>query len=364
MNKNRGFSLIELAVVLAISAAIGFAIWRLLPAMRGTANGEPARATLLDAQQALEGFVLRNQRLPCPATTIGGVETCGAGGQLVGNFPYATLGLSTGMNLRYGVYQNTNGNPVLDANLTRQAARFVPLAPAPIVSSINGLDFCVGVKNAIANSMPTLRAGAANVPIAYAIAHPGLNGVFDGLNASATNFELAAAPLNISYDDSVITSGLSELFGNLNCPTRLAQAEGAARVAFAAFDLNRNALAYQDFRNFAVRARTNTRDFAIAKLAIATVDLAVAVATQVTAVALAAAVAPLAAPTLAGAVVALAAAVTAEALAAAAVASAQQALDGAIDRRNSADQFQVGTALAYSQAFNAAGVIKTKGLLP
>jgi type II secretory pathway pseudopilin PulG len=364
VKKYVGFTLIEVAVVLAISAAIGLAIWRLLPAMRGTVNADASRIALAQAQQALDGFIGRNHRLPCPASAAGGVENCGAGGLLVGTLPYATLGLSEGMNLRYGVYQNTNGNPVLDANLTRQAARFVPLASAPIVSPINGLDFCVGVKNAIANAAPVLHAGSANVPIAYALAHAGGDGVFNGLNATAANFELSAQPASLNYDDQVLTTGLSELFGRLACPERLAHAEGAARAAFAAYDINRNAQLYQDFRGFAVRARTNTRNFAIAKLAIATVDLAVAVAAQVTAVALAAEVAPLAAPTLAGAVLAIAAATAAEALAATAVGLAQVALDKEIDQKGRADQFQVGTAALYLKAFSDATKIKAQGLQP
>ena len=362
--KDAGFSLIEIAVVLAISAAIGLAIWSILPKLRGSITADTSRAALLEAQQALDGFVTRNHRLPCPATAAGGVENCGAGAVLVGTFPYSTLGLSGGVNLRYGAYQNTNGNPVLDANLTRQAARFVPLSPAPLVSGINGLDFCAGIKNAVSNATPTLQAGATNVPIAYALAHPGANGVFENLNATASGFELAAQAVSNSYDDKVITAGLSELFGRLDCPERLSHAEGAARAAFAAYDVNRNALMYQDFRVFAVRARTNTRNFAIAKFAIATADLAIAVATQVTAVALAAAVAPAAAPTIAGAALAVTAAVAAEVLAAAAVGLTQVALDKEIDQKNRADTFLVNTTALYLKAFTDATAIKNKGLLP
>jgi prepilin-type N-terminal cleavage/methylation domain-containing protein len=153
--ENRGFTLLELAVVLLISAVIGLALWKLLPAMRGSANADTPRMTLRAAQDALDGFVLREHRLPCPAamptaaSASNGIEDCSASRQ-VGSLPYATLGLAasdlflTGTTLRYGVYRNAAATSALDADLALAKPRFDPLTPVSVRGATNGLDFCVG----------------------------------------------------------------------------------------------------------------------------------------------------------------------------------------------------------------------------
>ena len=360
----RGFSLIELGVVLAISAAIGLALWRLLPAMRSSTVDDAPQAALVAAQQALEGYVLRANRLPRPDTSAGstGFEDAGGVAQ-VGMLPYRTLGMASDPRLRYGVYRNSHAAVTLDADLAVTLDRYVPTLPVPSGVPANGLDFCVALKNGFANPS-ALTAGAQSVPVAYALAHRGTNGVFDGLNSTAAGFELAAAYRSATYDDRVLTSGLAELFGRLNCQTHLSAAEGAARDAFATFDVERSAVLYQDFRAFSVRARISTRDFAIAKQVIATVDAADSIAAGVTAIAIAAQTAGIGAAVVAGAVVPAGLSVLALAAATAALVLAVMAVDKANDQKAAADAFRSEANTLYVAALARARSFKRKGLLP
>lgn len=360
-----GFSLIELAVVLAISAAIGLTLWRLLPALRASGNsagGGAAEINLLTAQQALDGYVLQNGRLPRPDIAGTGFEDT-TGSAAVGMLPYRTLGLGSDPTLRYGVYRKSHATPTLDADLAVALPRYVPLLPVPSGVPANGLDFCVALKNGMANPA-ALTAGSQAVPVAYALAHAGANGTFDGLNSSPSNFELTARAQSPTYDDRVQNTGLAELFGRVNCHERLSAAEGAAREAFAAFDVDRSAALYQDFRTFAVRTRTNSRDFAIASLVISVADITDTVAAGVTAIAIAAQTAGLGVGVVAGAVIPALAAAAALAAATAALVSGEMALQKAELQKAAADVFRDDAARLYSIALARVRTVKRKGLLP
>ena len=364
LRRTKGFSLIELAVVLAISAAIGLALWRLLPAMRSNTVDDSPQAALVAAQQALEGYILRTSRLPRPDTSAGGTGFEDASGVAqVGMLPYRTLGMASDPRLRYGVYRSSQAAVTLDADLAVSLGRYVPTLPVPSGVPANGLDFCIALKNGITNPS-ALTAGAQAIPVAYALAHRGANGTFDGLNSTATGFELAAANRSNAYDDRVLTSGLAELFGRLNCHTRLSATEAAARDAFAAFDIERSAILYQDFRAFAVRARTNARDFAIAQVVIATVDLADSAAAGILAIAIAAQTAGIGVGVVAGAVIPASLAAAALVVASTALAKAVLALVKANDQMAAADVFRNDANTLYVAALARARSFKRKGLLP
>ncbi len=281
-----GFSLIEIAVVLAVTAAIGLAIWQLLPSLRKSADGDTNGQALLQAHAALDGFIVTNFRLPCPAAAgNNGVEDCTISSG-VGELPYRTLGLakeSGQQTLRYGVYRLPNlSAPANDADLATAPVRYRPylptLSPSPgvFLPVSNGLDFCVGLTRAIAApASAALRAD--NFPVAYALAHAGANGVFEGANASATAFTGAATASTATFDDKVAVAGLSELFGRLNCPERLGQANGAARSAYAAYDVARNAEEYLAFCRFFLEIAGYDVAFATIALALATVGVATTV---------------------------------------------------------------------------------------
>jgi prepilin-type N-terminal cleavage/methylation domain-containing protein len=107
-HKNVGFTLIEMAMVLMIIALV---LGGLLPVISGQIEQQrnaETRKQLADIREALLGFAMLNQRLPCPAdgTSNTGLEaTTGSGATLVcssitaltasgGVLPWATLGVS------------------------------------------------------------------------------------------------------------------------------------------------------------------------------------------------------------------------------------------------------------------------------
>lgn len=96
----RGFTLVEMAMVLAIVALL---MAGLLPTISSQIEQQQLKETrdqLRDIEQALIGFAIINGRLPCPATTASmGVENPSGGGTCTNSFngfvPAATLGMST-----------------------------------------------------------------------------------------------------------------------------------------------------------------------------------------------------------------------------------------------------------------------------
>jgi prepilin-type N-terminal cleavage/methylation domain-containing protein len=98
---NRGFSLLEMAIVLAI---VGLLMVGLLPGLTGQIEQQrrtETRKQLADIQQALLGFAIINGRLPCP-TTIADPSNAGYGEEAAscssnpateGYLPWKTLGV-------------------------------------------------------------------------------------------------------------------------------------------------------------------------------------------------------------------------------------------------------------------------------
>lgn len=105
MNKNRGFALVELAIVMLI---IGLLIGGLMMGL--TAQIEQRRYNdtqkgLEDIKDALIGYAIQHGHLPCPDRTAGGGATANDGTEdfvvatgacvtQAGNIPWATLGVS------------------------------------------------------------------------------------------------------------------------------------------------------------------------------------------------------------------------------------------------------------------------------
>ncbi len=287
----RGVSLIEMSVGMAASALIGLAVWGLYPKAKQVAAGDAALLTALQAQAALDGFIQRQFRLPCPDTDGDGRENCTTP-SAVGSLPWRDLGLSADAAvLRYGV----NSVSLLIAGTS-----YVPNLPlAPLgptgnvlvaydaLANLNGLDLCQQLRQLAAGGGGQTAGG---VPYAYALVHPGANRVFDGTNGTAS-FALPGQPHQADpvYDDSVWAVGVAELSGTLNCPQRLADAQVAARSAYASYDIWRNAEQFYAFRSFAHQVRQTNVVYAGVNVAIATLDIINAVATGVTAAAITAA---------------------------------------------------------------------------
>lgn len=125
-----GFTLTELAVVLAIVALLIGGLLMPLAEQDNMRRTQETRKILADASEALIGFAAANGRLPCPATLGGGGQEgfAAGGGPANGNcsnffdgfLPAAALGISPigadglaldGWNrpIRYAVYPDTVG---------------------------------------------------------------------------------------------------------------------------------------------------------------------------------------------------------------------------------------------------------------
>lgn len=377
-----GFSLVELALTLAIAGALGLLLWQLAPRLKSLpAIARLTAPTLVNAEEALNGFILANGRLPCPDTTPagGGPEDCSAGAT-VGWLPVRTLGLSLSERVRYGVYRAPSLTPALDMDLAALPNRYQPLLPAPPSAAYqNGLDFCVGLRNLTGTAGGTvLTAGLLQVPIAYGLAVAGAGDAdnvadaggnrspFDGLNTQAGRFALAGTAHGASYDDDTRAMGGAELFTRLGCATRLASANAAARAAYAAYDLDQVAAMYASFRTSQITVSELNKSMADTGVAFATADLAIAIAGMSNVVAL------LGQP--GSAIPAAAAAILSAAAIVFAIYSLTEAINGvqpAIDdlatahsQNTAATNFQVQTASDLVVAAARVGALDAKGLLP
>lgn len=93
-----GFTLIELAIVLFVVALLLGGMLLPLAGQQDIRNYGDTQKILAESRDALLGFAMANDRLPCPATAPNGVESPVGGGACTnphdGFLPAATLGLS------------------------------------------------------------------------------------------------------------------------------------------------------------------------------------------------------------------------------------------------------------------------------
>ena len=372
-----GFSLLELAIGLAVTGVSGLLLWQLLPVSRQVAGGAPEQQLLRRVQDTLEGYVLSQSRLPCPAPDANGVESCGTGGVVVAGFlPWSTLGLSrTDGRLKYAVYRVTGSD--LAASGALSYAGYLPPDMPPVEAhsprtTRNGLDFCQSLRQAVASPSATLGGGvgAGGVPVAYLLVSPGANGQFDGLNAAVqpgpgpVAFELPGRASSPTYDDQMAASGLAELSERLACPERLGSVNAKARSAYVAYDLAQNALMFQAYRGFVYRVRHTDTIFASFNVALSAAEVAITVANGLTSLSLAANSVGIGGATVAGAVIPALAATAAQGAADASWISAGFAETKALDQYNSAITLSKQAQADYATAMQGFQQSDAKGLLP
>lgn len=188
----RGFTLIEMAVVIAVIALIlGSLVVPLVTQVEERRIAE-ARRLLDDARESLVGFALVNARLPCPASsTSGGIESPVGGGACTnphdGFLPAATLGITPtdaqgfavdpwGNRIRYSV-TTASANAFTTAN----AINTLFMSASPSLGP--DLQVCsTGV--GVAGAPPSCAAGTALTTSAPAVVFStGANGATGGTSA-------------------------------------------------------------------------------------------------------------------------------------------------------------------------------------
>lgn len=299
---SRGFSLIELAVVIVIIGMILAAIPILVPSFSQLFNEKSSIDNTISIGENLKGFSITHSRLPCPDTDNDGLENCADAAQ-VGRVPYKTLNLANtatnthGIPLQYAVYRAASTINRADADLAVLKDRYAPVLPNSEISiQSNGLDFCWALRNAIQNSNSDSYAHVAvNGPLnqAFILTDAGFfnadndaaDNVFDGINATGVGFENPQRPITTTYDDRVYSVGFHQLSGEIGCQALMSHVNGSARAAYAAEDIYRLAAFYADFRIFSLRVAEHNKLQADFGLVLATADLVIAAGNAATAIA-------------------------------------------------------------------------------
>lgn len=147
LDRQLGFSLIELAIVLFIVALLLGGLLVPLTAQIDQQRTKETQKTLADLKDALIGFAIINGRFPCPAsTTSNGLESPVGGGNCTnyfnGFFPAATLGF-TPVNSQ-GLLLDGWNNPI----------RYV-VSGKTLGTTANALTTLNGMKTATISSMNT-----------------------------------------------------------------------------------------------------------------------------------------------------------------------------------------------------------------
>ncbi|MEO5369269.1 MAG: type II secretion system GspH family protein [Magnetococcus sp. DMHC-1] len=280
MKKNTasGFSLIELSIVMIVVGlliSIGFS---LVPNYLQSAKVTAARTQMKEIQNAIEGFAIANNRLPCPDTDADGAENiasniCTAYGITVGSryntadLPYRTLGLPNnrdpwGRIIKYAVYMMRT----VTGNCTNAASCdfATDLVFDGSSTSRTRTNFCSKLTTAlqltrsISTEIYTARLLSTNVgsdagslcntgttmegsPMAYIVASSGFNnadqdtgtaGLFDGTNDPGNKLcfenpdrvlrfldasEQKSTDTPDNYDDIVLGGSVSGLISRLEC---------------------------------------------------------------------------------------------------------------------------------------------------
>lgn len=192
--RQSGFSLVELAVVIAIMGIISAGLMLTLSGQRDVVKSSDSQKTLAQIKKSLLAFELVNRYLPCPDTNADGVENRAANhacSASYGDVPFQDLGLSLadvqdsyGVNIRYAVNQGTTTltnmqNPAHSAsyfcNLDCSVDGALPafrLTTPPLVGSLGAGNYTICHSSASActsgaNSSQYLADGLSIVLVAY-----------------------------------------------------------------------------------------------------------------------------------------------------------------------------------------------------
>lgn len=400
-HRQRGLSLVELAVAMVIIGILGVVVWRWVMATREPLQRPAMLAQLSEAQAAVEGFVLANSHLPCPAPDAGGVAACGDSNAVF--LPWRTLGMGSEFNnLHYGV--NRGGSMDLaataasvspdlyldlpglavpehteDSGAATNAATVAANAAVAAIAAakgrrtaVNGLDWCHVLRRYAANAAApgVLAAGSAadSVPVAYILVHPGANNQFDGHNAvgasSVWKFDFPGRPQNSDFDDLSLAVGPADLSARIGCVARLSAMQATAQGAYAAYDTTRVMQEYWSLRISDVSAKVSDVEGAETGVLLAAMGIALGTTSTVMSIASSANTEGVTAFEIAIAAVNLGMAIAENVLANEDLQDAKDELVATKEKRLAADAYAVHIYNSFTQAMNAAIQLDQKGLNP
>lgn len=210
----KGFTLIEMAIVMVVAGMVISIMLTVLPTMLKTGKIKESRAKLAKYDYSLQGYAMANFSLPWADADGNGTAD---NGTYTGTLPYLTLGLTKGTDVwgnlvKYTVY-GAAGNPYTLTQTTDKATLSAALSEIPktanfstAVAYITSSDTCAG-----ANS-----SNSSNVAYVIASGGPkdldGNNGFFDLCNGSAgAGYNEDEKIQADNYDDLVKSMGALEL---------------------------------------------------------------------------------------------------------------------------------------------------------
>ena len=407
-----GFSLVELAVAMAIIGLLGIFVWRWVVSTREPMQRPAMMRQLSEAQAAVEGFVLANHRLPCAAAGTNGNESCGDAAAV--RLPWKRLGLSSDFGrLHYGV--NRGGgwdlaavpdiavrpadavSPDLNINFTGmpELPTYPPTLEVPVSASaavlaardrvntaksaasarrveVNGLDWCRVLRRLAANpaAAGVLTAGnvADSVPLAFILVHPGENAAFDGNNAvgagGSWRFDFPGRPQDNNFDDLALAVGPGDLAARIGCAARLSEMQATAQGAYAAYDNARVMQEYWKLRVFDIESSESAVQGAKTGVALAAMGLALATASGVLSIASAANTEGVAAFTVVMAAVKVGLSIAETVLAAEELAEAEAALVVSRQKQAAADAYAAQLYGTFADTLERSVRLDVKGLNP
>ncbi|GAA6142576.1 type II secretion system protein [Hydrogenophaga sp. 5NK40-0174] len=397
--RQSGFSLIELGISLIIVGIIGVLVWRWVAASQAPLVVEDMQRELNEAQSALEGFVLANGRMPCPAADTGGNEACGNAAAV--QFPWRTLRARSDLGqLRYGVNRGGGADlavapaatiaPDLNIDFSGVANPAQDAATAPTANTAatrvnnliaeaqarrataNGLDWCRVLRRFGNNPMAanTLRVGnpANNMSVAFILVHPGLNGQYDGSNQAggvgAYRYDFPGRAQDATFDDLSLAAGPTDLASRIGCTRALSAAQAAAQGAYAQYDNARVIQEYWAFRVIDVQASESDVQSAQFGKDMADLEVLIAIASQAVSLASAANTEGITAPMVIIAAANLASSIAAAALAAESLADAEDRLDFAEAKLGAMDAYAARVYTEFGDSLRRAIDLDIKGLNP